>query len=390
MENEFENNVNVEEESLTEEVMIPPAELPPEFISDFTVSEIRSRAVKAQKGRLLNAFPKALLFSMLLTIPTLLIFMIAVFKSGSNTAAGNALKVISIIIPLIFGGPLLMGFIAGCLEIDRGQKFKVSTLFFAFKDNWFLKAVGSFLLFCLAAAVSSAVCSIPAVIVKTLSANLSEGFAYVATNVIMILLLIAGIVVAAQFYLRLLLMFPLLIDNPDMKVTEAAKTSIRAMKRNTWKLFMLFLSYIGWAVLSFGIAAAIIWGIAYAGYFYIVSIANSGDFYTAYYWLIIGITIIYPLAYIAMTIAYSTFIARPYIALAAFYDVMTGYEPPEELVGDTEASDETDETEDNLSEPELPIPEETDETVLPVPEEVDETADTEAESNDIVQEDDEI
>jgi uncharacterized membrane protein len=377
MENEFENNVNVEE------VIIPPAELPPEFISDFTVSEIRNRAVKAQKGRLLNAFPKALLFSMLLTIPTLLIFMIALFKSGSNTAAGNALKVISIIIPLIFGGPLLMGFIAGCLEIDRGQKFKVSTLFFAFKDNWFLKAIGSFLLFCLAAAVSSVVCSIPALIVKALSANLSEGFAYVATNVIMILLLIAGIVVAAQFYLRLLLMFPLLIDNPDMKVTEAAKTSIKAMKGNTWKLFLLFLSYIGWAVLSFGIAAAIIAGIAYAGYSYIVSIANTGDFYTAYYWLIIGITIIYPLAYIAMAIAYSTFIARPYIALAAFYDVMTGYEPPEEPVDDTESFDKTVELE-------LPIPEETDETVLPVPEEVDETSDTELESNDTVQEDDEI
>ena len=311
-----------------DEVSEQPAEIV--FTSDFTVSDVIKRALKAQKHNLLKSFPKALLYCVLLMIPPLLLFILGMSKLGSSAAAGRAIEVIALLVPVVFGGPLFMGIMGGAMEISRGRAFKTGRLFFAFRDSWFLKAVGSYVLFCAAVLIINIVFMIPAVIVSALSAGLGDGFAAVATQVIVILLSIGGAVLAAQFYLRFALMIPLLIEHPDMKVTEAARFSIKAMKGNTWKLFVLFISYIGWYILSFAVAGAIVGGAAAAGYAYVKSLFYSGDIYNAYMWLLIGITVMYIAAYIAFTIAASTVIMRLLIGWAAFYDTITGYEPPEE------------------------------------------------------------
>ena len=311
-----------------DEVSEQPAEIV--FTSDFTVSDVIKRALKAQKHNLLKSFPKALLYCVLLMIPPLLLFILGMSKLGSSAAAGRAIEVIALLVPVVFGGPLFMGIMGGAMEISRGRAFKTGRLFFAFKDSWFLKAVGSYVLFYAAVLIINIVFMIPAVIVSALSAGLGDGFAAVATQVIVILLSIGGAVLAAQFYLRFALMIPLLIEHPDMKVTEAARFSIKAMKGNTWKLFVLFISYIGWYILSFAVAGAIVGGAAAAGYAYVKSLFYSGDIYNAYMWLLIGITVMYIAAYIAFTIAASTVIMRLLIGWAAFYDTITGYEPPEE------------------------------------------------------------
>lgn len=300
------------------------------FTSDFTVSDVIKHALKAQKHNLLKSFPKALLYCVLLMIPPLLLFILGMSKLGSNAAAGRAIEVIALLVPVVFGGPLFMGIMGGAMEISRGRAFKTGRLFFAFRDSWFLKAVGSYVLFCAAVLIINIVFMIPAVIVSALSAGLGDGFAAVATQVIVILLSIGGAVLAAQFYLRFALMIPLLIEHPEMKVTEAARFSIKAMRGNTWKLFVLFISYIGWYILSFAVAGAIVGGAAAAGYAYVKSLFYSGDIYNAYMWLLIGITFMYIAAYIAFTIAASTVIMRQFIGWAAFYDTITGYEPPEE------------------------------------------------------------
>ena len=311
-----------------DEVSEQPAEIV--FTSDFTVSDVIKHALKAQKHNLLKSFPKALLYCVLLMMPPLLLVILGMSKLGSSVAAGRAIEVIALLVPVVFGGPLFMGIMGGAMEISRGRAFKTGRLFFAFRDSWFLKAVGSYVLFCAAVLIINIVFMIPAVIVSALSAGLGDGFAAVATQVIVILLSIGGAVLAAQFYLRFALMIPLLIEHPDMKVTEAARFSIKAMKGNTWKLFVLFISYIGWYILSFAVAGAIVGGAAAAGYAYVKSLFYSGDIYNAYMWLLIGITVMYIAAYIAFTIATSTVIMRPLIGWAAFYDTITGYEPPEE------------------------------------------------------------
>ena len=311
-----------------DEVSEQPAEIV--FTSDFTVSDVIKHALKAQKHNLLKSFPKALLYCVLLMIPPLLLFILGMSKLGSSAAAGRAIEVIALLVPVVFGGPLFMGIMGGAMEISRGRAFKTGRLFFAFRDSWFLKAVGSYVLFCAAVLIINIVFMIPAVIVSALSAGLGDGFAAVATQVIVILLSIGGAVLAAQFYLRFALMIPLLIEHPEMKVMEAARFSIKAMKGNTWKLFVLFISYIGWYILSFAVAGAIVGGAAAAGYAYVKSLFYSGDIYNAYMWLLIGITFMYIAAYIAFTIAASTVIMRLLIGWAAFYDTITGYEPPEE------------------------------------------------------------
>ena len=311
-----------------DEVSEQPAEIV--FTSDFTVSDVIKHALKAQKHNLLKSFPKALLYCVLLMMPPLLLVILGMSKLGSSVAAGRAIEIIALLVPIVFGGPLFMGIMGGAMEISRGRAFKTGRLFFAFRDSWFLKAVGSYVLFCAAVLIINIVFMIPAVIVSALSAGLGDGFAAVATQVIVILLSIGGAVLAAQFYLRFALMIPLLIEHPDMKVTEAARFSIKAMKGNTWKLFVLFISYIGWYILSFAVAVAIVGGAAAAGYAYVKSLFYSGDVYNAYMWLLIGITVMYIAAYIAFTIATSSVIMRPLIGWAAFYDTITGYEPPEE------------------------------------------------------------
>ena len=311
-----------------DEVSEQPAEIV--FTSDFTVSDVIKRALKAQKHNLLKSFPKALLYCVLLMIPPLLLVILGMSKLGSSVAAGRAIEIIALLVPIVFGGPLFMGIMGGAMEISRGRAFKTGRLFFAFTDSWFLKAVGSYVLFCAAVLIINIVFMIPAVIVSALSAGLGDGFAAVATQVIIILLSIGGAVLAAQFYLRFALMIPLLIEHPEMKVMEAARFSIKAMKGNTWKLFVLFISYIGWYILSFAVAGAIVGGAVAAGYAYVKSLFYSGDVYNAYIWLLIGITVMYIAAYIAFTIATSTVIMRPLIGWAAFYDTITGYEPPEE------------------------------------------------------------
>lgn len=299
------------------------------FTLDFTASEVRKKAVAAQKKKLLNGYPKALLYSVLMTIPTMLVFIFGMSRLSAGSAAGKAIEIIALLLPVLFGGPLMFGLIGGCMDISRGEKFTIKRLFFAFKDSWFTKALKAYLLFAVVSLLSMIICMLPAIIVSALSSGLSDGFAAIATNVIIVLLYIGGIVLALQFIFRLALMIPLLIDHPDMKVMEAANFSVKAMRGNTWKFFVLMLSYIGWYVLSIGIAAAVVFITAYAGYAYAQNIFLSGDIYTAYMIIIMGVYVVYAEAYILMTIAVSTFILRPYIAWAAFYDTMTGYEPPE-------------------------------------------------------------
>ena len=48
----------------------------------------------------------------------------------------------------------------------------------------------------------------------------------------------------------------LLLDHHELKVTDAMRTSLRYMKGNKWRLFKLYLSFIGWfllGLLTFGI-----------------------------------------------------------------------------------------------------------------------------------------
>ncbi|MGN1349717.1 MAG: DUF975 family protein [Anaerovoracaceae bacterium] len=327
-------------EEISEE--IPEPEI--EFNGSFRLSEVRARGVQAQKHNLLRAWPKVLFACAILMLPPLLLMVLGVARFSDAPAAGRAIEVIASLVPLILGGPVMMGLTAGAMHISRGEKFRTGTLFFAFRDNWFFKAVGSFVLLALAAGLCTLVCTLPAAAVHALSEGLGEGFAFIATQVLVYLLAAAGVLFAAALYLRLAFVMPLLIDHPQMKVLNAVKLSFRGTKGCTWKLLCLLLSYLGWAVLSLGIAAVLIAGIAAAGYYLLIlPMFYSGDVYSAYWYMLLGAAVLYFAGYLLIMTAVSTFLLRPLIGLTTFYDVMTGREPaPTDIKTDDVPGSETD------------------------------------------------
>lgn len=85
-----------------------------------------------------------------------------------------------------------------------------------------------------------------------------------------ILLIIPGIIAALSYSQA----FYILNDNPDMPAMEALEESKRIMQGYKWKLFCLYLSFIGWGLLSaltFGIGT--LWLNPYIG----LSLANFYD-----------------------------------------------------------------------------------------------------------------
>ncbi len=84
-----------------DEVSEQPAEIV--FTSDFTVSDVIKHALKAQKHNLLKSFPKALLYCVLLMMPPLLLVILGMSKLGSSVAAGRAIEVIALLVPVVFG-----------------------------------------------------------------------------------------------------------------------------------------------------------------------------------------------------------------------------------------------------------------------------------------------
>jgi uncharacterized membrane protein len=111
---------------------------------------------------------------------------------------------------LIVGGPLLLGLVLFFLGLSRGEDVQFSRLFDGLQR--FADALITYLLMVLLIFLWS------------------------------LLLIIPGIMAALSYALT----FFLMADRPELKGMEALKESERLMKGNRWKLFCLFLRFIGW------------------------------------------------------------------------------------------------------------------------------------------------
>lgn len=115
---------------------------------------------------------------------------------------------------LLTGGALYMGLAMATVDVDKGKKADVVTLFNGFKD--FLKV---FLLYLI-----------------------NEIFIFLWS----LLFIIPGIIKALSYSMC----YFILNDNPDITYDEARKRSVEMMKGNKGKLFRIYLSFIGWYILS--------------------------------------------------------------------------------------------------------------------------------------------
>lgn len=123
-------------------------------------------------------------------------------------------SLLSIAYGIVIGGPLVFGYSLFILKLVRKEEAEISDLFEGF--NHF----GSSVLL-----------------------NVLMGiFVFLWT----LLLIIPGIIAALRYSQA----FFILIDNPDMSPMEALNKSKQLMRGNVGKLFVLYLSFIGWGILA--------------------------------------------------------------------------------------------------------------------------------------------
>lgn len=121
----------------------------------------------------------------------------------------------------IIAGPLMLGLLSFVLNLIRGKQIGLDMIFSGFSN--FFKA---FLL------------------------NIVMG---IFIFLWMLLLIIPGIIAAYRYSMA----FYILVDNPDIGVMQAISMSKEMMRGNKANLFILHLSFIGWALLT-GLVAGIL------------------------------------------------------------------------------------------------------------------------------------
>ena len=128
----------------------------------------------------------------------------------SASLAGLSLVMTILLLPLIWG------FYTMYLDHIRGEKVGLGNLFQGYSKEWFSKSLLTLLLM------------------------------YVYILLWTLLLIIPGIIKALSYA-----MTPYVLkDNPNMKNNEAIEESMRLMSGHKAELFLLGLSFIGWALLS--------------------------------------------------------------------------------------------------------------------------------------------
>ena len=128
----------------------------------------------------------------------------------SASLAGLSLVMTILLLPLIWG------FYTMYLDHIRGEKVGLGNLFQGYSKEWFSKSLLTLLLM------------------------------YVYILLWTLLLIVPGIIKALSYA-----MTPYVLkDNPNMKSNEAIEESMRLMSGHKAELFLLGLSFIGWALLS--------------------------------------------------------------------------------------------------------------------------------------------
>jgi uncharacterized membrane protein len=134
------------------------------------------------------------------------------------------IPIVNIILALFIVPALVLGFTMAFLRLARGQQFDLNTLFDGFK--YIMKAFGLHFLTGL--------------------------FIFLWS----LLFIIPGIVAALRYSMA----FHILADNPDIGVMEAIEKSKMMTQGYKLDIFIMYLSFMGWAILSaFTLGIGVLW-----------------------------------------------------------------------------------------------------------------------------------
>lgn len=168
-------------------------------------SEIRMAARQQLKGN----WGTAILLSLVFMLITGLLSGISRYTHFAGT-----------LINLVVGGPLMLGLISCFIKLVRNEPFRLENLFDGFS--------------------------------KFVTAFLAQLLTWIFIILWSFLLVIPGIIAALRYSMT----FYIINDNPEISALDAINESKKMMAGYKWKLFCLYFSFIGWAllcVITFGI-----------------------------------------------------------------------------------------------------------------------------------------
>ena len=144
---------------------------------------------------------------------------------------------------ILVSGPLSLGFSIFCIFIVRRAEAGVSLIFSGFTN--FLKALGVTVIVALLCLACFLIPIIPAVLI-----GMGGGESFWMALLVFYLLMHVAIVFMIIISLRYSMVYFILADQPGIGTIECLKKSATMMRGNNGKLFILFLSFIGWYLLS--------------------------------------------------------------------------------------------------------------------------------------------
>lgn len=145
--------------------------------------------------------------------------------------------VIQLLISVLEAGTILLH-----LNLRRKKKYSVSDIFYYINrhPDRFIKANLILFIAVVLCMIPSIICSIPAILYPNISFYILMGVGFLVSTILVIIL---------QLHYALILF--LLIDFPTISIKEAFYTSRTLMNGQKLRLFLLYLSFIGWYILGF-------------------------------------------------------------------------------------------------------------------------------------------
>lgn len=175
-------------------------------MSSFSISDLKNRALASLRSNWADAVIVTLVFYLICGAITH-----GIFFYGNR----DEMRLTLYVIEALLYGPIAWAFIVMFLDFIRGEKLGIGKLFDGYRENW-LHIFTTYLLV--------------------------EIYTFLWT----LLFIVPGIIKALSYSQT----FFILKDNPELSNNAAIEKSMRMMKGHKMELFTLYLSFIGWAILS--------------------------------------------------------------------------------------------------------------------------------------------
>lgn len=224
----------------------------------FTVSQIKKIARMKLKGKWGKALVPAMIYMVLYMIPTVVLSVATQLYtfSGSENEMPQSLLLLSDGVSLyqfIVMGAFMVSMATLSLDIIRNENITPATAFTGFK-----KFPQSFFIGLLYTVFSTLW-----MVLAVLPGSMVMGVALTTNNSALIFvgasILFAGCIAGYIWIMKYRMSAYIASDYRDMRATEVIARSVAMMKKNTFSLFALNLSFFGWALL----VAAVIYGAVY-------------------------------------------------------------------------------------------------------------------------------